>query len=184
MFPSHDRSDGLQLLVADDPTTSTTIGDINQNTETWWRNQAFDATTDGGAAATSANITGYMNQVYLLCTRGTDHPDLILADANYYRHYLESLQGIQRIQGAEMAEAGFVSLMFIGADVVFEDANILADHMYFLNTDFIHFRFAPNRNFVSSREVTSINQDATVRMVLWAGNMTVSNRSVQGVLKD
>jgi len=48
---------GLQHLVADTPTTGT-VGGINRATSTnsFWRNVTFDATTDGGAAATSANI--------------------------------------------------------------------------------------------------------------------------------
>ena len=87
---------GLQFLVADDPTTGT-VGGINRATWSFWRNVKFDATSDGGAAATSANIQSYMNQVYVQLVRGTDKPDLIVADNNYFRLYLESLQAIQRI---------------------------------------------------------------------------------------
>ena len=74
---------GLQALV--DPTPATgTVGGINAATWTFWRNVAFDSTTDGGAAATSALIQSYMNQVYLQLCRGPDKPDLIVADNNYY----------------------------------------------------------------------------------------------------
>ena len=46
--------DGLQKLVADNGLG--TVGGIDSNTWTFWRNQTFDATTDGGAATTAANI--------------------------------------------------------------------------------------------------------------------------------
>lgn len=44
---------GLQLLVADDPSTGT-VGGINRATQSFWRNVSYDATTTGGAAATAA----------------------------------------------------------------------------------------------------------------------------------
>ena len=54
---------GLQLLVADTPTTGT-VGGVNRATSTnaFFRNITFDATTDGGAAADSANIQSLMKR--------------------------------------------------------------------------------------------------------------------------
>ena len=175
---------GLQLLVADDPTASSSPGGIDQSTYTWWRNQAYDATTDGGAAADATNIVDYMNTVWLTTVRGTDKPDLIMADNNYYGFYLGALQNIQRITSTEMADAGFTALKYMDADVVFEDAAIAANHMYFLNTDYLFHRYSANRNFTPLEQVQSVNQDAHTQLIAWAGNLTCSNRSLQGVLKD
>jgi hypothetical protein len=57
--------------------------------------------------------------------------------------------------------------------------------MYFLNTDYIHFRPHKQRNFVPLDPETraSVNQDAIVKHIAWMGNMTASNCSLQGVLK-
>ena len=63
-------------------------------------------TTNGGAAATSANIQTYMNRLYVQLVRGADKPDLIVADNNYWRLYLESLQAIQRITSEGGVAAG------------------------------------------------------------------------------
>ena len=180
---------GLQSLVADDPTTGT-VGGIDRAATigTFWRNYSYDATTDGGAAATSANIQEYMNQVYLNTTRGTDQVDLILADNNYYKLYWESLQSIQRITNEKMAEAGFMNLKYMGADVVFDggyNGAAPANHMYFLNTDYIFFRPHKDRNFVPlDPDRFATNQDAVVKLIGFAGNMTMSNGFLQGVLKD
>lgn len=178
---------GLQLLVADTP-TSGTVGGINRATYTFWRNVSFDATTDGGAAATSANILGYMNRVYLQLVRGADKPDLIVADANYYRLYLESLQGIQRIGSSDVGEAGFETLKFMNADVVLDGGvggGAPANHMYFLNTDYIFFRPHQDMNMAPIEPNRySVNQHAMVKLIGFAGNMTMSNAQLQGVLKD
>lgn len=178
---------GLQLLVADSP-GSGTVGGISRLTYSFWRNYSFDATTDGSAAATSANIQSYMNRVYLAIARGRDHPDLIMADNNYYRLYLESLQTIQRVTNTEMASAGFDNLKYMGADVVYDGGiggGCPTNHMYFLNTDYIFYRPHSARNMVPiGGERMNTNQDAIVKLLGWAGNMTGSNFQLQAVLKD
>lgn len=177
---------GLALLVADNG--QGTIGGINSTTWNFWRNVTFDATTDGGAAATSANITSYMNRLWLQLVRGSDKPDLIVADNNYYRLYWESLQAQQRFVSKDMASAGFESLKYMSADIVFDGGiggAIGANKMYFLNTDYIYMRPHSAREYVPlNPERFSTNQDAMVKLMAWAGNMTTSGRKFQGILKD
>lgn len=174
---------GLQLLIADAP-SSGTVGGIDRASYSFWQNQVYDASTDGGTAATSSNIQSYMNSLYLETIRGTDHTDLIIADANYYGLFWGSLQANQRFENAKMAEAGFQSLRFAGADVVYEDNNGMpSNHMYYLNTDYLFLRYAPRRLFKPLERMQSINQDAIVQLITFAGNLTCSNCSLQGVLK-
>lgn len=178
---------GLQLLVADTP-TSGTVGGIDRLTYSFWQNVSKDATTDFGAAVTSANIQSYMNRVWLSVVRGSDRPDLIIADNTYYRAYWESLQSIQRITSDDDAMAGFMSLKYMDADVVYDGGYggaAPANHMYFLNTNYIYFRPHRDRNMVPlGGERMSVNQDALVKLIAWAGNMTLSNAFLQAVLKD
>ncbi len=175
------------MLVADAPSTGT-VGGIDRSAWSFWQNYSFDATTDGSAAATAANIQDYMNRVYLKIVRGTDRPDLIVADNAYYRLYWDSLQAIQRITGTGMAQAGFQSLKYMDADVVFDGGyggNAPTNHMYFLNTDYIYFRPHKDRNMVPMEpDRFAVNQDAMVKLIGWAGNMTMSNAFLQGLLKD
>lgn len=182
---------GLALAVATSPSTGT-YGGINRANYSFWRNIAFDATTDGGAAATSANIQSYMNRVAVQLVRGTDRPDMIVAGNNYYRLYLESLQAIQRITSESSAGAGFTSLKYFGAGFncdVFLDGGIggqlNTNRMYFLNTKYLKFRPHRERNFVPiGGDRQSVNQDAMVRLIGWAGNLTCSGAQFQGVLSD
>ena len=114
---------GLQLLIASSPSTGV-VGGIDRSSWSFWRNISYSATTNGGAAASAANIQQYMDALWVQLIRGRDYPDLIVADNNMYRYYLQSLQAIQRIssEGAapELAEIGFQSLKYMNADVVLD----------------------------------------------------------------
>jgi len=175
---------GLQLLVAD-TVTSGTVGGINQGAYTFWRNQTFNTTSEIGSAASSTNIQRCMNTMYMRTMRQSDKVDLIMADTNYYQFYWQSLQAIQRITSKDMADAGFTSLQYMGADVVADGGiggGCPTNHMYFLNTDYIYWQPHRERNMVPLDKVQSINQDATVQLIIWMGNMTASNRELQGVI--
>lgn len=175
---------GLQLLVADDP-TSGTVGGINRATWTFARNQYYRATSDGGAVASAANIQSYMDSLWLRCSRGNDQTNLILADQNYFKFFWASLQGIQRLYDADMGKLGFKAIQFNTAPVVYEDSTGMpASHMYFLNTDYLFLRYAKKRLFTPLEEVRSVNQDATVKTIVFAGQMTTSNAQLQGVLRE
>lgn len=176
---------GIQLLVGT-TNNSGVIGGIDSSVWSFWRNVAFSGVTNGGSATSSANIQSYMNRVYLQLVRGADSPDLIVADNNYYRFYLESLQAIQRITSDEMAEIGFQSLKYMNADVVLDGGfggGAPTNTMYMLNTKYIFFRPHQDRNFAPlGDERFAVNQDAMVKLIGFAGNLTTSNRFLQGVL--
>lgn len=177
---------GLQLLIADDPTTGT-VGGINRATATnaFWRNQKFSATTDGGSAVTSSNIQRMMNKLWYKCVRGTDTPDLIIFANDWFEMYEASLQTIQRITQAETGEAGFMTLKYKGKDVLLDGGQGGAcplKHGYFLNTDYLFYQPHKNRNMRPLSKVQAINQDASVELLVFMGNMTMSNAALQGVL--
>lgn len=180
---------GLAAAVPDAP-TSGTYGGIDRATWTFWRSQKYSGVTDGGAAVSAANIQQYMTTLALKLVRGQDRADLIVADNNYFGLYVNSLQAIQRVQSEESAGAGFSTLKFYGggqtADVVLDGgigSNATANHMWFLNTNYIFFRPHSDRNFVPiGGERQAINQDAIVKLYGWAGNVTTSGAQFQGVL--
>lgn len=176
---------GVQLLIADNPTVGT-VGGINRANWVFYRNQRFAGVADGGGAVSALNITNYMNQLWLRCSRGADHPDLIIADNNYFNLYWSSLQAIQRITTDGQGQAGYSSLKYMSADVVYDGGiggGCPANRMYFLNTDFMKYRPHAKRNMVPiGGERLSVNQDAMVKLVGFAGNLTLSNALLQGVL--
>lgn len=176
--------DGLKSAVPTDPTTGTN-GSVDRASWTFWRSKKFKATTDGGAATTSANILGYMNQLWASLVRGMDHPNLIIMDNAYWNYYVSALQALQRFASSESAEAGFVTLKFMNADVVLDGGIggfMTTKEMYMLNTKYLHFRPHKNRNMVPLTPGTrySVNQDAAVQLMAWAGNLTSSGLQYQG----
>lgn len=175
---------GLQHLIADDPSTGT-VGGISRDSYTFWANINYDPTADGGTAANTTNIQSYMNQLWVQTVRGADYPDMVAADNTYWRLYLESLQAIQRIQNDKMAQAGFMNLKYMNADVFFDSGGgCPASHMYFVNTDYLYLCVHKNRDMVPLENKTAVNQDALVVPLVWAGNAAVSNQARQGVLTD
>lgn len=182
---------GLALLVSKVP-TSGVVGGIDRSAQTWWRNSAVNANTDTRGVVTSSNIQSYMNTTTINLKRNAEGVDLIVFDGNYYNAYLTSLQAIQRVTSDRMRKvgSGFTSLAYYGAgkevDVVLDggrNGQIPANTGYFLNTEYIHYRPARERNFkVFGGDRANINQDAIVRIMGWAGNLTIDNCSLQGVL--
>jgi hypothetical protein len=168
---------GLQLLVDDDPTSAGTVGGINQVNETWWRNQYQAA-----QAITSANIRSVMNIQWLSQVRGTDKPDLILADDDMFNHYESSLQENIRYTTAKSADAGFEHIRYKSADVVFDD-NCPDKHMYFLNCDYLTLRCDPSQKFSVGKPRQVTNAFYEVIPVQFSGALTTSNRSLQGVFQ-
>lgn len=171
---------GLQLLVADTPTN--TVGGISGNTYSWWRNQTYDF-SDLTITPSSTTIQEAMNTMWLATIRGADKPDIIVADSVYYKYYWSSLQAQQRFTDDKGAGAGFTNIVYHGNVPVIYDDQCPASHMYFLNTDYLFIRPAKGRWFKPLGDKASVNQDAMVVPMVLAGNMTISNRERQGVIK-
>lgn len=174
---------GLQLLVSDDGTG--TVGGIAAGTYTWWKNAFYDF-SNLSITPSATTIQAAMNSLYLSVLRNRDAVDLIVADNTYYTYYWSSLQTNQRFTNPRLGEAGFDNLKFKNADVV-PDGGLGGDapssHMYFLNTDYLFWRPHTARNMVPlNPDRYATNQDALVKLIAWAGNMTCSNRSLQGVI--
>ena len=182
---------GLGAAVPDAPSTGT-YGGINRVSFSFWRSAKYSGVTDGGSAVSASNIQAYMDALAVQLIRGTDKPDLIVCDNNYYKLYLQSLQSIQRITdgGNSSAGAGFASLKYYGAgmasDVVLDGGignDATANHMWFLNTKYMMFRPHADRNFVPiGGERQAVNQDAIVKLIGFAGNLTSSGPQFCGVL--
>lgn len=177
---------GLQLLVPVVATTGT-IGGIDASAFAFWQN--ISATVSAlTVAAGTGNVITSMNNVWVQLVRGNDGPDLIIQDNNHYSTYYASLQAQQRFMKSDDGMGGFTSLMFNNVPVVLDGGvgtNCPTFSTYFLNTNYLFFRPHSQRNFVPiGDDRFSTNQDAMVKLIGWAGNMTTSNRRLQGILKS
>jgi hypothetical protein len=110
-------------------------------------------------------------------------------DSQMWGIYIASLQANQRFTNPDSAKLGFPSVQYMDADVVL-DGGIggfcTAKTAFFLNTKYIFLRPHSARNMVplSPNRRYSINQDAAVQILAWAGNMACSGDQFQGRLTD
>jgi hypothetical protein len=178
---------GIQAALLDVATGAQTgtYGGINRANWSFWQNQRQAA----GAAISAATLLTNMNTLWAKCVRGMDRPKLILSDSISWGLYIASLQNVLRVMtdAQSGADMGFPSVKFFDADVVLDGGLggfMPSYRMYFLNTKYFFFRPHKDRNMVPltpGRRV-SINQDAEVQILAFAGQMTTSNLSLQGLL--
>jgi hypothetical protein len=177
---------GLRFLVADAASingVTGTVGGIASGTYSWWRNYVYNHSNQGaGATASTSTIQHGMNTAWINTVRGSDKPDIITADSVMYLYYLESLTPNQRFMDDKGAGVGFTNLVYQSNVPVIFDDQCPASHMYMLNSDYLFMRPAKGREYKPLGEKSSVNQDAMVMPVVWAGNMTCSNRRLQAVI--
>lgn len=173
---------GLQAIVAD--TNTNTVGGIDASTWAFWQNTVFDASVNSVTPSATTIENGLMLPLWLSLDRGPDdQPDLIVADNTYYSYFEASQTTLKRYSGAQSADGGFVTLKYKNADVLFDgNSGIPANHMYFLNTNYLQLVVHQDADMEIMDEMRPVNQDGSVTPILWMGNLTCSNRKQQGVI--
>lgn len=179
---------GLGALITTDGTG--TVGGIVSGTYTFWKNQfqeVIGANAPTGTTEMPTNIVSAMNKLWLKTTRGSDKTDLIVLTHDFYVGYESSLQQYQRYASSDMASAGFESLKFKSADVIFDDNtnfSTTGEIGYYLNTDYLFLVEHPDARWSQDEDKVPINQDAVVVPIYWMGQLVCSNRALQGRLLD
>jgi hypothetical protein len=173
---------GLQALVAD--TNTNTVGGIDASAWSFWQNKVFDLSVNSVTLSSTTIEGSAMLPLWLQLDRGPDDcPDLIVADNNYYAFFENSQVSMKRYATSESVNAGFASIKYKNADVIYDgNSGIPANHMYFLNTDYLKLVVHRDADLTEVSEQRPVNQDGSVIPLLWMGNLTCSNRSQQGVI--
>ena len=177
------------------------LGGVNSDSYTWWESSFASFALDGTDASdtddtddaewdeltTTSNgvsrIVARMTRMYGALTIGSDQPDLIICPQNLYDAYETGLQGNKRFVGTDagLADAGFSTLKFKGADVV-ADSHCPAGVMLFLNTKYLDFKVHSKRNFSFQDFQKPINQDARTAKIFWMGQLVCTNPRMQGMI--
>ena len=175
---------GLQALVADAGTG--TVGGINSTNFSFWQNTIFDCSANSVTSSATTIENSMMLPLWLNLDRGPDdQPDLIVMDNTYYKYFEASQTSIKRYMDASNANGGLVSLKYKNADVYFDgNSGIPSSHAYFLNTNYIELVVHRDADMEVLEDQRPINQDGSVIPILWMGNLTLSNRKMQGVIVE
>jgi len=170
---------GLQALINDTVNTGT-IGGIDSSTFTFWSNAVQDASSPLSGSSITLSATTFeqpfMLQLYLELSRGNDQPDLIVLSNDYYTFFEGSQVSLKRYStdtGPQSGKAGFVSLKYKKADVVFDGGTlgggIPSAHGYMINTNFMELVVHKDANMTEVPEMRSVNQDAVVMPINTSG---------------
>jgi len=172
--------DGLQHLVQDDPTTSSEVGAIDQSTYSWWRNQTKSMTGASFATDGIAEMRTMLNNT--ANNLKMDTPDIILSGQTPYEWYEDENLDYYRTYDRKLADMGFQALAFKGIPMIWSPS--CADtRMYFLNTNYIQFKYDPMMFFDMTEWKTIPDQpNDRAAQIMLAGAFTISRRRCQGVM--
>lgn len=173
--------DGLQNMVADDPTQSVEVGSINQADYGWWRNQTENMTGVSFAASGVARMRNMLNR----CQNNLamDRPDIIVSGQTPYEWYEDELLDFYRITNNKLGDAGFENQVFKGLPMVWSPS-CSNERMYFINTNFLYFVYDPIMYFDMTewKPIPDQPNDRAAQIVT-ACSMVTSRRRVHGVLR-
>lgn len=174
---------GITAIVAD--TNTNVVGGIDANVWSFWRNSVYDASDNSVTPSATTIENGLMLPLWLTLDRGPDdQPDLIVSANDYYQYFEGSQVSLKRYSGSESADAGFVTLKYKSADVLFDgNSGITASRMYMLNTRYLKLVTHRDADLETMDDMRPVNQDGSVTPILWMGNLVCSNRKQQGVIK-
>lgn len=176
-----DQIDGLQHLVADDPTAVAEVGGITQNDNAFWRNQIKNAS---GESFATLGVSA-MRTIYHNCSQnlGNARPDIIVSGQTPYERYEDFvLDSHYRVTNNKLADAGFDNQTFKGVPMIWSP-KIANTRIYFLNTDFLMFRYDPIA-FFDMTDWKPIPDQVNDRaaQIITACAFIVSRRRAQGVI--
>jgi len=180
---SSDQIDGMQLAVD----STGVYGGLDRSANSWWA-AVEDAST---ATMTLTALQTHFGNL----TDGGRHPTIIVSGQAQYNRYWALNTGGQRFPSepaghdVQLAQAGFSNLLFNGVPWCV-DSHVPVDAatgdapVYFLNEDYIWLATSPRADFYMEDFQTAINQDAMVAKLFWAGNLVVTNCSLQGKMTN
>jgi hypothetical protein len=170
---------------------TTTYAGISRSTWSFWKSYSPGSVTFPTTDTTAAtHISKYLNTAWASQTRGSDQPDLIVMDNNYWSVFINSMQNLQRFTSADVGNMGFPTQKFLSADVILDGGiggfaysnAATGGTAYVLNTKYFRLRPHKDRNFVSlsPNRRYAVNQDAEVQILAWAGALTCNGPRFQG----
>lgn len=173
--------DGLQILVADDPTAAAAAaGGIDPSVYTWFQSKTKNMT----GSSFASNGVGEMRTMLNNCSNNLrmDKPDILLSGQTPYEYYEDVVFGKYRTENNRLADAGFTNQTFKGIPMLWSPA-CANTRMYFLNTNFIKFVYDPMLYFDMTdwKQIPDQPGDRAAQIVT-ACSLTVSRRRCHGVI--
>lgn len=189
---------GIDALVSTTPAADATVGGLNGQDLTYWRNHAV-------GSLNSTTIIPAMETAWRACVRNGGAPDFILAGDDFIDIYRAALlakgeyqmapTGVQRFDGGVgMGTKGTeTGLYFKGLPIVWDpvfadlDAALspsidYVDRCYFFNCRHMRLRPARGHNRINRTPPREYNRYVHYWAVTWKGALTINRRNAHAVL--
>jgi hypothetical protein len=184
--------DPIGLLIKYDPTSSTTIGSIDQSANSWWQNQYTNS-----AATTLGNFLFELDFLRIKCGRGgggaNRYPNFHVCDEQTYAIYQRALRLIARLPDYRKGDIPFNNVEFYGTPVM-ADENIpdvdngsttITDGTWYMgNSEYMGLSVDSKGNFAAQDAVRPNNQLAETTLIVWRGTHWTDHRRKLGVMGD
>jgi len=194
----------LWEIISNTPTASTSIGNINQSTNTWWQNKQSTS-----VATTYDAYILEVDRIFNRCSLGTGgKPKLILIDETSYEEFVHALyQKYRHTQTVDEAYP-FENVVYKGAHFVMDDkvpdvansivptltggagdpASLTKGTAAFINPQFFKMIYEEDSDFKMLEDDSGktffkpVNGDSRIGHVAWMGNLITTNRRKSGIL--
>lgn len=183
----------LGKIIQDDPSASVVVGNINQKTHSWWRNQSTDS-----VASTLTGLLQEMDHMYNTLALGVGGaPSRVIVDQTTYELIVQALY-LKYRQTQSNNDFPFENTKWKKALLVMEDkvpdsysgttSTATYGSAFFMNNKFFRVKYINDRNFVMLKDENGkvfqkpIGGDSRVANMAWMGQVVCSNRKKQGVL--
>ena len=187
----------LTMLVS---RAALTVGAINESSNSWWANQRLKSVSSNNTATAGSAHLKQMRNFYNTCGKNGDgFPDLLLGGQESYELYESILDNKVRYGSTEMANLGFETVMFKGAEfmwdqkvpgssansaatVAYDSGSYAEENIFFLNTKYLYFTVDKGADFVTTPAVKHEQggQYGTSGSMLARMEHMVTNRRAQG----
>jgi hypothetical protein len=195
----------LWEIISNTPTASVSVGNIAQNTNTWWQNKRL-----ASVASTYDAYILEVDKIFNRCGLGTGgKPKLILMDEVSYELFVHALYQKYRYTPAQVDDGyPFENVVYKGAHFVMDDkvpdlnagtaptlvggagdpSTLTNGTAAFVNPEFFKLIYEEDSDFKMLEDdqgrtfFKPVNGDSRIGHVAWMGNVTCSNRRKQGVL--
>jgi hypothetical protein len=178
---------GIRSIVLDSPTSSTVVGGIDQNANTWWQNRASLALASG-TPANLVVVTKLQNEIRQLRRYGGD-PRLALAGSSFLDFFEQELRskGNYTLEGwakQGRIDASVADVAFKGIDINYDptlDDLGLNKYCFFLDMKHLFPMVVDGENMKKHAPARPENKYVFYRAVTWVGGLVTNQRNCHGV---
>lgn len=180
--------DPLPRIISYDPTASRSVGNIDQGTYSWWRNQ----TKAANGLTTYATFIGGLRTLYNNCSKGPGGPpDFSLCDQGTFELYERALATMHRNTSYVNADIPFDNLKLRGNTIMWDEyvpdvynntVAVTNGSLFMINGKALTIKAHRSTNFSTTEFRVPVNGDSRVAHVLLIIGIGTGNRRKHGVM--